>query len=183
MRNLTLFVVLLVAFFTLTAQSCGSNNAHEKGVKKQEQIINKAVKNIKVPDLNNFRARKALVDYMERMDDPSKNWYIYVLSDMGNPIGYYVGRTRPISVGTYLTPPKKEYHVHGQGANPLGPSPSLDGTYYGSGGGAGQQYFFITRTTDALVEIKGLNYFCTDRPITNIQAPKFTVSKDTTKNG
>lgn len=168
--------MLVLMLPLLMASGCESSSTN-KGIETQEEAMDKAMKSEQVPELDHFRTREAITKWMERMDKPSKTYYIYLLSNTGSKIGYYVGKTRPISVGTYLTPTKKEYHVGGgSGPHPLGPAPSLDGTY-DAGGSTSSQYFFFEAGSDAYMEIKGVNYLVSDQPL-SVDAPRITVDKD-----
>lgn len=169
-----ILLFLCASFFVITAEDCGGKpEARQKGVQTQERSMNKAVKNVPVPEMENFTTRKTVAKWMKTMDDPSKTFYIYLLANNGSKVGYYVAQTRPVSVGTYMTPTQKEYEVDGQ-PHPVGPAPSLDGTYAGMNGGAGSQFYFFEAGTGAYMEIKGLNYLVSDQPM-NVDAPRLTV--------
>lgn len=146
---------------------------------KQEKVIRKAMKNVQVPEIDHFLTRKTVKKWMERMDQPNKTFYIYVLADNGSIVGYYVAQYRPISVGTYMTPTQQPYNVDvsKHGHEQLGPAPSLDGTYYGMNGGSGDQFYFFDAETDAYIELKGLNYFISDQPLA-LDAPRLKVESD-----
>src|SRR3546814_5665015 len=66
---------------------------------------------VPVPPTNNFVARQQLAEYMSRMDDPSKVWFVYLLGDNGNIIGYHIG-SYPQSVCTFMTPDRKSTRLN-----------------------------------------------------------------------
>src|SRR3546814_12838025 len=87
-----------------------------------------------VPPTNNVVARQQLAEYMSRMDDPSKVWFVYLLGDNGNIIGYHIG-SYPQSVCTFMTPPERvERRAHNNFASAVTTAPALDGIYYKGGG-------------------------------------------------
>lgn len=170
--------VMMICFLTVSSFTfigCDmETSTQEAGEKEQESVMKRARANAPLPEINNFLTRKNVVKWMERMDTPSKIFYIYVYSDAGAPIGYFTAQYKPVSTATFLTPTKREIEVIGT-PHPLGPAPALDGTYYGEGG-ASQQYFWFDAETDALIEIKGLNYIISDQPL-SLDVPKLHVSK------
>src|SRR3546814_8924664 len=96
---------------------------------------------VPVPPTNNFVARQQLAEYMSRMDDPSKVWFVYLLGDNGNIIGYHIG-SYPQSVCTFMTPPERaEWRAHNNYASAVTTAPALDGIYY-KGGGCDTSFMF-----------------------------------------
>lgn len=163
-----LFAILVAVSLTGCLES--RESTQEAGSREQEDVMSRARAVYPTPQVDEFLTRKNVVKWMERMDQPGKIFYIYVMSDVGSITHYFVAEYRPVSVGTYLTPTQRiETHSYG---NLALSSPSLDGTYYGTGGG-GDQYFFFDAETDAYIELKGLNYIVSDQPF-ETEAPQIT---------
>jgi hypothetical protein len=108
------------------------------------------------------------------MDVPNKVFYIYVLSPMGNPIGYFVGEHRPVNICVAITPPVRLEHADlGQynGDIPV-PAPGIDGVYYS--GAACDSHYFWDAATGRYVEIGNLPFFITDAPL-RLDVPRIEV--------
>jgi hypothetical protein len=152
--------------------------AEESNRAAQDNVMATATAKIPVPVTKNFLARKNLAEYMKRMDDPAKTWYVYILADSGAKLGYYVASTYPQSSCSFMTPPEqvKEISVAGEGANPIAitSAPSLMGVYY-KGGGC-ENTFFFDANSNALIILTGVKTWASDVPL-NVDAPLITVAK------
>lgn len=172
-KNIAIAVVMSLFAIGVTGCKADNDDSQKQGAKVQEDIMRNAQNSIPTYQPQHFLTRKAVTKWMKRMDTPSKTFYIYLLADNGQKIGYYVGQTRPISACTLLTPSKRL--VEGEWGSGYGdfvmPAPSLDGVYGSSGC---DSYFFFDATTDAYVEIKGMNFFVSDQPL-NIDVEPITV--------
>lgn len=149
--------------FTQSAHSMGAKpSSQEVGEKEQENVIQRAQRAVRVPQVNNFITREAVAKWLKRMDVPRKTFYIYVFTPMGQPIGYYVSQHYPVPFSALMTPPERIYY------NPNGnikmTSPALDGVWY-SGGSSGDLYYWFDAETDALISVKGFSLFFTDQPL------------------
>lgn len=170
-------IVGLVTVFALSlgVAGCDYNSSTNVGVRAQEKNMKQAMAQTPVPVMRNFLTRKTISAWLTRQDVLERPSYVYLFM-MGNrtPIGYFAAKSRPVNVCTSITPPKREYDTRGQGANPLGPAPALDGVYYG-GSGCNQWYFFDTET-NALIEFttgSGIAFFASDVPLElNVDVPK-----------
>jgi hypothetical protein len=171
MKKVNFLILVIVSLFLFTG--C-NQSTQDSGEKEQESIMKRAREAIPTPKINNFLTRKAVSKWMKRMDTPSKIFYIYVLTDMGAPVGYFSAQYKPVSTATFLTPTKREIDVYGS-QNVLGPAPALDGTYYGSGGNS-NQYFWFDAETDALIELKDLAYIISDQPL-SLDVPRIHVEE------
>ena len=171
MKKLTQMITAGIATATIIVSISGCNkdekSTRDLQAQKRDQIAKRADKAVPIPAIDNFLNRKAIREYMVRMDDPSKTWYVYLISYTGTKIGYYVTRTHPISVCQLMTPPETEYDVWGNGQ--LGPAPTLDGVYAGSNSGC-DHYYAFTADTDTLIEFSS-DFFVSDQPL-NIDAPE-----------
>ena len=166
MKKLIVAVSIMVS--TLFLAGCEEESTRQSGVREQEGIMSKAIQSSPTYVPNNFLTRRAVNKWMERMDVPDKTFYIYLMGNNGNHIGYYVGQTRPICSSTLLTPPDRNLRRDGQA---VVSAPSLDGVY---AGGECSSYFFFDAETDAYIEIQGLNFFVSDMPL-NLDVQAITV--------
>lgn len=177
-RKTILMFAVLTPIVLLGASECSSQEptADQKNLKAQTTIMEKATAKVPVPNVNNFLTRQYVAEWMRRMDDPSKVFYIYLLADTGNPVGYYVG-TRPVSLCTLMTPPKKKWKGdwNQYGSETLGPAPTLSGVY-GSGGGGCDTYYFFDAESDALIHFANFKYFVSDEPL-SIDADPISVTQ------
>ncbi len=128
-----------------------------------------------LPQPNNFLARKMLVKYTNRQDIPDHPFYIYVLSDVGTIIGYYVSQAAPVNVNAFLS--STEDVSMGNGRVVL-QAPSLDGIYYGGAGASGgNNWFFFDAQTDALIILYDVKLFVADQPLKVDAKPILVQSK------
>ena len=165
MKTFGYVCVLLVVSLALAGASCGvDNDVERERASQRDDMAQRASNNVDLPEINNFINLKAVAEYMERLDDPNKLFYIYITTLDGTIIGYYVTRTHPISICSLMTPPEKEYPVRGSGPNPLGPAPRYDGLYTGGGDGC-DHYFAFTADSNALVEFSQ-DFLISDVPLT-----------------
>ncbi len=174
MRSKLISFLVLASVVSFPACSL-EPSSRDQGEKVQEEIMQRAVKAVPVPQVNNFSTRKVVAKWMKRMDTPEKLWYIYIISDAGSFIAYHVGKNRPVNICTLMTPPDREVSTRGSGANPLGAAPALDGVFYLSGG-CNSNYFFDAET-DALVELQSsMKYLTYDQPLA-VEAPRLKFEK------
>lgn len=174
MRLLKPALIITLATFTLTGCKDGQSSTRDQGAQEQETIMQRAVRKHPTPQPTNFQTREAVVEWMKRMDNPDSTYYVYLMGNNGQQLGYYVAQTRPISACTFLTPPDRLAHGEwGQGYGDfVVQAPALDGVY--AGGGC-NSYFFFDAATDAYIEIQGLNFFVADQPL-SIEADPIRVS-------
>mgnify|MGYP006298774791 CR=1 FL=1 len=171
-RIVMIVIVVLMAFGVLVGcDDLSKPDTQEAGTAEQESVMERARRAYPTPQVDEFLTRRNVVKWMERMDQPGKIFYIYVMSDVGTITHYFVAEYRPVSVATYLTPTQRV--IDRYEGDVVVNSPALDGTYYGSGG-ASDQYFFFDAETDALIELKGMNYIVSDQPF-NVDAPQLTI--------
>lgn len=174
MKKIILMLMVMVSVFLVGCE--GEESSQEAGAREQETTMQRARDQYPTPQVDEFLTRRAVVKWMERMDQPGKIFYIYVMSDVGTITHYFVAEYRPTSVGTYLTPTERVGYRSSTYGIAVLPAPALDGTYYGTGGG-GDQYFFFDAETDAYIELKGLNYIVSDQPF-ETDAPHLTFKTD-----
>ena len=94
-------------------------------------------------------------------------FYIYVLVENGNVVGYFVGQTAPQNACNFLSETTKIGTTPYNSNVYYRQAPSLDGVYYGGTGSSGacDEWFFFDATSDALIKIRGLNFFTADQPL------------------
>lgn len=170
-KKIVLAAMLLLLCLPMMAASgeCGASGAGEgnrkEAVSHRERTFDRASSLYPDPQNENFPLREALVEFTERQDLINHPWYIYLLGNNGNHVGYYVAKTVPINACNFLS--SSEHVRTSEYGNLVLTAPSLDGIFYGGGGagGACDSWFFFDYTTDALVQIRGLNWFTADQPL------------------
>lgn len=171
MKKVFLVIMFMCLFGFMAFAEGNMENPQSQGVAEQTSVMERARAAYPTPQVERFLTRKTVAKWMNRMDQPGKIFYIYIIADSGSITHYFVAEYRPTSVATYLTPTK---HVSDWGEDEyVLPSNALDGTYYGEGGAA-EQYFFFDAETDAYIELKGLNYIVSDQPF-ETNAPKINI--------
>lgn len=164
-----LLLILILAIFSMGAGKCSSENTRKTAERDRESTMQRAQKSVQVPKIEHFINRQGVAEYMKRMDDPSKTFYVYLLSYTGRVLGYYVTRTHPISVCSLMTPPDKVNWGKGE---TVSSAPSLDGLYGGGDGTMCKHYYAFTADTDTLIEFN-TQFFVSDQPL-NLEADRLT---------
>lgn len=164
MRVLTLFPAIILAIFLVGCDDVEKKqrNQYERAERDRIETFERAEKVIPVPKNENFPLRSALAEFTRRQDLINHPWYVYVLGDNGNPIGYFTAKTYPQNACNFLS-------------RTDGSLPSLDGIYYGGGGASGActAVFFFDNATNAMVVIDRLATFAVDIPLNlNVQPIK-----------
>jgi len=158
------------------APQSAAERARQQNVAAQDDIISRATSAVPVPRVNNFLAREGLAEYMRRMDDPAKTWYIYVLGNSGAQLGYYVASSYPQSVCTFMTPPEEvrsRTWSNGGGFGLTTTAPALDGIYY-KGGGC-ETVFFFDAESSAMIMLTGMSTWASDVPL-DLDVPRISVA-------
>lgn len=137
--------------------------ARTQNMQAQESLMNRATASVPVPHVSNFLAREAVAKQVKRLDERGKVFYVYLLADNGQQLGYYVSNTRPVPTCSLLTPPDEiwKYGDTGRTSQRL-TAPGLGGTY---SPGPCNSVFFFDAATDTYIEVSGLNYFVSDQPL------------------
>lgn len=163
--------VIVFVLFSLLIISCSEepngdlNNFRKDDIQTRAEAYERARNAFALPETNNFPLREALVEFTIRQDMVNHPWYTYILGDNGNMIGYYVTKTGPINSCNFLSSTEDAGNpADGADATVILTAPSLDGIFYGGGGSQGScdKWFFFDYTTNAMIEIRGLNFFTTD---------------------
>lgn len=142
-------VVILgcLALFTMGNTSCDDNSSRSQNITVREDNMQRANKVVPIPVIQNFAAREAVAKQVKRMDQKGKLYYIYLISETGTQLGYYVSNTRPINVCAALTPTDDVGYYTSNAV--VTKAPGLQGTY---GSGNCDNSFFFDATTDAYIE-------------------------------
>lgn len=156
-------VTLTILISAMFLAACMEESTSDRQEADRSNIMDRAYEQIPTPQLQNFVKRRAVSEYMERMDEPNKTFYIYVIADTGNVMGYYVSRGGPINICTFMTPPDRVSYERSQG-RVVREAPGIDGLYYGGDGACDTEYFFDAET-DAMIQLNGLNLFVADQPL------------------
>lgn len=173
MRSLTLPLVIALALLAAIVAGCSSGNRtadkqRKTAIEERTQAFSRAEHAVPTPKPINFPLRKALAEFTERQDLTNHPWYVYLLGMNGNAVSYYVARTVPINACDFLssTQDVHQYGDHGDAALAL-TAPSLDGIYYGGSGSSSgcDSWFFFDSATNALVQIRGVNWYAADQPL------------------
>ena len=169
MRKWVVFLALLTLGASLLAAECSTGSTFTeqrvRSVNTRAETFARAENLHPVPMTNNFPMRQALVDFTLRTDLLNHPWFVYVLGDNGNILGYYVARTKPVNSCNFLS------STESIGGDSNGyvvlTAPSLDGIYYGGGGAAAgcDAWFFFESASNAMIEVRGLKYFVSDQPL------------------
>lgn len=168
-RRITALVLTLLAVLTIgLLVACEEDVAQDQrqdGVETRYDGQAAATLLHPLPEKVNYPAFGALVEFDARTDAINHPWYVYILGDNGNVIGYYVATTRPVNSCSFLS--STQDVRSSERGNLILQAPSLDGTYSSGAGAAAacDAWFFFDTSTDAMIEIRGVNYYVSDQPL------------------
>ncbi len=177
MKSITKAVVLLLLLTSLvTTFGCATTtNTQSADQEAQQSIHADAQAAVPVNQTQNFLARQAINEWLERQDVPNKLWYVYEHAEgTGVILGYYVSKTMPLSFGVSITNPqqivvKRFGGVSGNFIRVMS-APAMDGVFYS--GADPTLYYFVDAESDTMVHTNmKLTWF--DKPLA-IEAPKYT---------
>jgi hypothetical protein len=180
------FLILTTAALALTLSACkvepaspsAAQQAEKQNVQAQQNVKARATNAVPVPNTSNFQARENLAEFMRRVDEKGKVWYVYERAPMsGEILGMYTSSSYPQSVCTFMTPPEEIKTVQvdwgeyrGTAAIPTS-AIALDGVYY-KGGDCPD--FFFDYTTGAMIVLDAdAVTIAVDQPL-DVQAPNFS---------
>lgn len=159
-------------------QATAAQMAEQQNVAAQQDVKARATQAVPVPDSTNFQARKNLAEFMKRVDEAGKVWYVYERAPMtGEILGMYVSSSYPQSVCTFMTPPEEIKKVKvdwGQYAGTTAINTTaiaLDGVYYK--GGDCPDFFFDYNTGAMIVLDADAVTIAVDQPL-DVQAPTYS---------
>lgn len=176
-RWLLIAAALVTVFFITTAESCDETSQEaqrKKSIDYRAQAFARAERAVPLSAARNvnFPLRQTLMDWNNRADLINHPWYVYLLGDNGNSIGYYVAKTQPVSTCNFFS--STEDAADGYVLT----APSIDGMFYGgSGAEGGCAYVFLDYTTNAVVIISpSFKFFVADQPL-RIEADPIRVKR------
>lgn len=174
-RSITVLLFVLVSVFLVACNGSlqTSQTTSEKQEAQRTSNMDKADAQVPVPQTSNFIARETVAEYMRRMDQPDKLFYIYLLADTGQVLGYHVSRGQPVNICTFMTPPDRVDELYNE-PDVVRSAPALDGLYYGSSA-CNIEYFFDAET-DALVQLRDIKMIISDQPL-SLNAEPITVKQ------
>jgi hypothetical protein len=180
MRRLTLIPLILLAMLVLMGgSSCGESEEGKQrnaSISQRGKAFSRAEKRFPLPQTVNFPLREALVKMTQREDLPNHPWYVYLIADTGNTIGYYVAQHSPVNSCSFLSS-TEDVETAYEGTIVL-TAPSLDGIFYGGGGSSANcdSWFFFDAATDAMVRIRGMDFYVSEAPL-NLDAKAIKVER------
>lgn len=175
MRKLIIAIAAVAALtFGLASCSSGPSKSEKQrnaAIHQRTDAYGRSVDAHPVPKTENFPLRGALAESVARQDKVNHPWYIYILGDNGNAIGYYVGKTVPVNQCDFLSS-TQDINTN-YDSDMIVQAPSVEGVYYGES--ACDVWFFFDQATNAEIQIRGVNYFTSDQPL-RIDAQPITVA-------
>ena len=166
-RTIVLLVVVALALAACTGNSTTSPSTPAEQVNREiaESNIDALITAEPPASVSHPMTRQTINFWLETWDVPDKPSYIYIVSDTGAILGYFVGIGLPVSYCVGLEEPYEKIRLDlGEfGGDTVVPKRSQDGVYYG--GCDARTRYFRTADTGAFVEVSGLNTFVTDQPI------------------
>lgn len=175
-RTITVTMLFsIIALTTLVGCSSGETTISQDTA-VQEATLEKGQLAVPAYQPQEFLARKAINEYMERMDTPDKLWYIYLMSESGAYIGYHISRTYPISIGVGMTSPERWVAVPDDGTiyKVKSVAPGIDGVFYN--GVDPTLYYCFDAETDAMIMFT-TEFLAYDKPLA-IEVPQLRISAD-----
>lgn len=167
MKHPYLCVILLAVsvFMVTTAESCNTSAPQDQqraaSINTRAAAFARAEAAVPIPKTVNFPIRKALAEMTSREDLTNHPWYIYLLGDNGNTIGYYVAKYPPVNACNFLGSTQDvKYDSDG---NLILQAPSLDGVYYGAA--SCDWWVIFDAGTNAMIKIRGLKFYLADQPL------------------
>lgn len=144
----------------------------------QDDVKARATQAVPVPDITNFQARRNVSEFMQRLDERNKVWYVYERAPLtGEIIGRYTSSSYPQSVCTFMTPPEElkttrgDYNQYGNEMTHVTTAIALDGVYYK--GGDCPDFFFDYNTGATVVMDSDAVTIAVDQPL-DVDVPDFS---------
>lgn len=180
-RMILIAATLLIAtvFFAACGEQSDSQKQRNNSVKARTDTFARAEAKHPIPRTENFPLRKTLVEMTKREDLLNHPWYVYVMADTGNVIGYYVAKSAPINACNFLSSTEELADGTLPGgdvdyeANFVMKAPSLDGVFYGDA--VCNVFVFEDYTTNAIIKLGDIKFFVADKPL-NLDAEAIKVS-------
>ncbi len=184
MKHLAIIFALLAIILSGCKEQAPPTAAEKADIQNQEaqdDVKARATQSVPVPEISNFQARKNIAEYLNRLDEPNKVWYIYERAPMsGEILGYYTSSSYPQSVCTFMTQPEEvKFHniarISGDATWVSSTAMALDGVYYK--GGNCPDFFFDYNTGAMVVLDADAVTIAVDQPL-DVGAPNFSFSAE-----
>lgn len=182
-RRLAILAIGFMSVFVfMGAEDCSSGDTggkidqqRKEAVSQRAEIFDRAVAVVPPPKPVNFPLRRALAEFTKREDLLDHPWYVYILGDNGNTVGYYVSKHAPVNSCTFLSSTEQVWSGE-NGKSQVLTAPSLDGIYYGGSGASSgcDEWFFFDYASDAMIKIRGMHFYVADQPL-RLEAAPITV--------
>lgn len=175
MKRLTVASIAVAGLFLAGCEDLDTpaEKADQANKKARDDVKARATQSIPVPQITNFQARKNLDEYLKRLDEPGKVWYVYERAPMtGEILGYYTSSSYPQSVCTFMTQPEEVIEKASSYGRSMVTTTAmaLDGVYYK--GGSCPDFFFDYNTGAMIVLDEGALANAYDQPL-NMDVPNF----------
>lgn len=183
MNKLSISAIVLASAFALAgckteATPTAAAQAEAQNVHAQQDVKARATTAVPVPNNSNFQARKNLAEFMSRVDEAGKIWYVYERAPLsGEILGMYTSSSYPQSVCTFMTPPEElktsrgDYNQYGSEMTHVTTAIALDGVYYK--GGDCPDFFFDYNTGAMIVLDSDAVTIAVDQPL-DVDAPDYS---------
>lgn len=155
-----------------------AKQADQRNLLAQQDVKARATQSVPVPSTTNFQARKNIAEYMQRLDEPNKVWYVYERAPMtGEILGYYTSSSYPQSVCTFMTQPEEMHERNSSNGRAMitTTAMALDGVYYK--GGQCPDFFFDYNTGAMIVLSPNSVTIAVDQPL-DVGAPSFSFTPE-----
>lgn len=175
-KTLSVLAVTALSLMACKIEPSAADQADKQNRAAQMDVKARATASIPVPRGTNFQARRNLAEFLQRVDERGKVWYVYERAPLtGDIIGRYTSSTYPQSVCTFMTQPEeiREKSVGGgAGPNPIAVTTAmaLDGVYYK--GGDCPDFFFDYESGAMIVLDADAVTIAVDMPL-DVDVPEF----------
>lgn len=179
----SIFVIVASIALTLSLAGCeesaqtAAEKADQANKQAQDDVKARATQAVPVPHITNFQARKNIEEYLNRLDEANKVWYVYERAPMtGEILGYYTSSSYPQSVCTFMTQPEEVLEKASSYGRSMVTTTSmaLDGVYYK--GGSCPDFFFDYNTGAMIVLDSDAVTIAVDQPL-DVGAPNFSFTE------
>jgi hypothetical protein len=163
MRMATIVITIVIG----TAACSGPPNAAERDSEAKVDAYEQLQRQQPAERMDYSPARNTINRWVQQWETPGKLSYVYLYSESGVPLGYYIFEGLPVSYCTSQTRPFTWEDRPGDGTNASAevPAPGIDGTY--SSGAGCDQYYGIEANTGTILEFGGggISYLLSERPL------------------
>lgn len=162
MKKIIAIAALLGLGFGLTACGPSAPSSQEEGQQQTEAAFDAQSHAVPYPadKLKDSLERRNIRERLLRTNKPDALSYLYLMSQLGQPLGYYTIKGKVSSTQSQMTTSTRvEHHGDAGGGNLAYEAPGDDGSY-----GANEDGVFFFTTEGAMVTTN-LPYVVSDQPI------------------